>query len=138
MTRHSEFGSPCVLLVDDNPQTLLDTAEYLGVRGARVIELNSPFGVTNTVRRERPDVIVLDVMMPGLSGGGLGAIIRTESDSPIIYFSAMPEEDLRDLTRATPNASYVLKSEGIVFLADEVDRLSRRRRPSSRSPKPTT
>ena len=137
MTIQRESESLCVLLVDDNPQTLEDTAAYLGAQGARVIALNSPFGVTNTVRRERPDVIVLDVMMPGLSGGGLGAIIRSESEAPIIYFSAMSEEDLRDLVVTTQNASYVLKSEGFAFLATEVRRLSQRRRLSSRIPKPT-
>jgi DNA-binding response OmpR family regulator len=126
-----------VLLVDDNPETLNNTTVHLQAQGARVIALNSPFGVTNTVRRERPDVIVLDVMLPGLSGGGLGAIIRSESDAPIIYFSAMPEQDLRDLARVIANASYVLKSEGILFLTNEIDRLSRRSRPPSRAPRPT-
>jgi DNA-binding response OmpR family regulator len=137
MTIRPECESLCVLLVDDNPQTLDDTATYLSTQGTKVVALNSPFGVTNAVRRERPDVIVLDVMRPGLSGGGLGAIIRRESEAPIIYFSAISEEDLRDLTLVTQNTSYVLKSEGVAFLASEVKRLSQRRRPSSRTPKPT-
>jgi len=127
-----------VLLVDDNPETLNITTAHLQAQGARVIALNSPFGVTNTVRRERPDIIVLDVMLPGLSGGGLGTIIRNESASPIIYFSAIPEQDLRDLARAIANASYVLKSEGILYLAHEIDRLSRRSRPPPRSTRPTS
>jgi len=129
--------SPRVLLVDDNPQTLDDTASYLRSRGVSVVALSSPFGVTNTVRREYPNVIVLDVMMPGLSGGGLGSFIRHETEAPIIYFSAMPEEDLRDLVRNTPNACYVLKSEGIIFLTKEIERLLQRGRVSSLRPKPT-
>jgi len=127
-----------VLLVDDNPETLNITTAHLQAQGARVIALNSPFGVTNMVRRERPDIIVLDVMLPGLSGGGLGTIIRSESDAPVIYFSAIPEQDLRDLSRAIANASYVLKSEGIIYLANEIERLSRRSRPPARSPRPTS
>ena len=127
-----------MLLVDDNPETLNITTAHLQAQGARVIALNSPFGVTNMVRRERPDIIVLDVMLPGLSGGGLGTIIRSESDAPVIYFSAIPEQDLRDLSRAIANASYVLKSEGIIYLANEIERLSRRSRPPARSPRPTS
>ena len=138
MSLRPETGWPCVLLVDDNPETLNITTAHLQAQGARVIALNSPFGVTNMVRRERPDIIVLDVMLPGLSGGGLGTIIRSESDAPVIYFSAIPEQDLRDLSRAIANASYVLKSEGIIYLANEIERLSRRSRPPARSPRPTS
>jgi CheY-like chemotaxis protein len=36
----------------------------------------SPFGATNLIARERPNVILLDVMMPALSGASLGGILR--------------------------------------------------------------
>src|SRR5512142_3375486 len=136
MVRQHPSEPPCVLLEDDNLETLDVTASHLRAQGARVVAASSPFGVTNIVRREQPDVIVLDVMMPGLSGSGLGAIIRSQSDAPIVYFSSMPEESLRDLTRETVNATYVLKSEGISFLAEEIERTSRRRNASSRALKP--
>ena len=115
-----------VLLVDDN-QTSLDTTEtFLRVNGVEVVALSSPFGATKMVQRCNPDLIVLDVMMPGLSGSGLATVIRKESPVPIIFFSAMPEESLRDLAVQTPRASYVLKSEGVLYLLDEIQRILKR------------
>jgi len=113
---------PTVMLVDDNLETLEETASVLRFAGFRVLIQSSPFGVTALVNRERPDVVVLDVMMPGLSGEGLGKVLRDNSFAPIIFFSAMPEEQLRDITARTTRASYVLKSEGITYLADEIRR----------------
>lgn len=112
--------APKVLLVDDNPESLHATAMHLITRGLRVISHDSPFGVTNIIARERPDVIVLDVMMPALSGGSLGGIIREKLTVPIIYFSAMPEEALHELVSCTRNSSYVLRSEGPAYLAEEI------------------
>jgi DNA-binding response OmpR family regulator len=128
MTITSTGKLPTVLLVDDNPKTLHDTETFLQRSGMGVISANSPFGVTALVHRHDPDAIVLDVMMPGLSGEGLACLIRKESQSPIVYFSAMPEEDLRDLVSRTPNAWYVLKSEGLIYLNEVIERRLRCKR----------
>lgn len=128
MTQLPHFDStrPTVLLVDDDEDTLEETSGYLAQEGFRVMKQSSPFGVTNLVRRHRPDVVVLDVMMPGLDGGGLGSLIRGEADVPIIFFSATQEEYLRDLVMRTERAMYVLKSEGFSFLADEIRKAVRK------------
>jgi DNA-binding response OmpR family regulator len=112
--------APKVLLVDDNPESLHATAMHLIAKGFRVVCQDSPFGVTNIIARERPDVVVLDVMMPALGGASLGAIIREKLAVPIIYFSAMPEEELYDLVSSTRNSSYVLRSEGPAYLAEQI------------------
>jgi CheY-like chemotaxis protein len=115
-----------VVVVDDNPESLELTSSELRGCGFRVLPQLGPFGVSALVNRERPSVIVLDVMMPGLSGDGLGKVIRNSSDAPIVYFSAMPEEELRDLSTRTPRSSYVLRSEGVGYLAQEIVRQTRR------------
>lgn len=120
-----------VMLVDDNPETLEATSHFLRFEGFNVLPQPGPFGVTALVAKEKPDAVVLDVMMPGLSGDGLGKVIRNNSDVPIIYFSAMPEEQLRDIAEGTRGATYVLKSEGISYLADEICRRLRLPRPNS-------
>lgn len=112
--------APKVLLVDDNPESLHATAMHLIARGFRVVAHDSPFGVTNIIARERPNVVVLDVMMPALSGGSLGGIIREKLAVPIIYFSAIPEEELHELVSCTRNSSYVLRLEGPAYLAEEI------------------
>lgn len=112
-----------VLVVDDNPDTLEATRMFLKTCGVNVVALPSPFGVTREVMRSNPNVVVLDVMMPGLSGSSLAVLIRKNCDAPIIFFSAMPEEDLRDLAAQTRRATYVLRSEGYRYLVDEIERL---------------
>ncbi len=122
MTKLADNKPPTVMLVDDNPETLEATASFLRYEGFRVLAQAGPFGVTAQVGRERPDLVVLDVMMPGLSGDGLGKVIRESSFLPIVFFSAMPEEQLRDIAVRTSGATYVLKSEGISYLAEEIRR----------------
>ena len=111
---------PKVLLVDDNQESLHATAMHLIAKGFRVVCHDSPFGVTNIIARERPDAVVLDVMMPALSGDSLAGIIREKLSVPIIYFSAVPEEELHELVSCTRNSSYVLRSEGPGYLAEEI------------------
>lgn len=123
---------PTVVLVDDNPETLETTTSFLRFEGFRVLPQAGPFGVTALISREKPDAVVLDVMMPGLSGDGLGNVIRSNSNVPIIFFSSMPEEQLRDITVRASGATYVLKSEGITYLANEICRRINRDRLSLR------
>ena len=121
--------NPTVLLVDDNPQTLASTSSCLRANGMKVIAIASPFDATGIVQNQKPDAIILDVMMPGLNGAHLGTLIRKESDAPIIYFSAIPEEELRNLASRTPNAWYVLKSEGLIYLNEVIERRFRQMQP---------
>ncbi len=120
MTQPFTGRAPTVVLVDDNPETLEATASFLRLEGFHIVPQSSPFGVTALVKREKPDAVVLDVMMPGLSGEGLSGVIRDVSRVPIIFFSAMPEEQLRDIAGRAVRASYVLKSEGVSYLAGEI------------------
>jgi DNA-binding response OmpR family regulator len=134
MTKTTNETPPTVLLVDDNPETLRDTEKYFERTGLNVVSANSPFGVTNLVQRHNPDAIVLDVMMPGLNGDALASLIRKECEAPIIYFSAMPEEELRDLVIRTSNSWYVLKSEGLIYLNEVIERRLRSQKRRTNSP----
>jgi two-component system, OmpR family, response regulator len=121
-----------VLLVDDNPSNLRSAEAFLRSKGFVVSTSSSPFGVTAIVQRLLPDVIVLDIMMPGLDGHDLASLLRRVSRSPIVFFSAMPEEQLRDLVGRFDNATYVLKSEGLAYLAQEVGRREQQSRRRAR------
>jgi CheY-like chemotaxis protein len=106
-----------VLLVDDNPEILETTLSYLQTRGLHIVTSSSALGVTALVGKHRPDVIVLDVMMPALDGDALATLIRGRKNStratPIIFYSAMEEEQLHRLAADVPGTSYVAKSEGL-------------------------
>jgi len=108
--------APTVLVVDDNPDMLVWIGSYLGARGLRVVPSNTALGVSSLVLRHRPEVVVLDVMMPALDGGSLARLLlglRAAPDMRIVFYSSMDEERLYELARTTPRSSYVLKSDGL-------------------------
>jgi DNA-binding response OmpR family regulator len=112
-----------VLLVDDNAMLLRQAESYLKQRGLEVICNDSPFGVGRLLLREKPSVLVLDVQMPGLDGEGLHeALGHNESLPPVIFYSAMEEEQLYQLCKRRPGTSYVLKSDGLGALYDAIQR----------------
>lgn len=114
--------APAILVVDDNPRTLEETCRALRDAGFRVVEQLGPFGATALVAREKIELAVLDVMMPGLNGNHLGKLIRDNSMVPVVYLSAIPEEELRAIAASTFGATYVLRSEGASYLIREINR----------------
>jgi two-component system OmpR family response regulator len=106
-----------VLVVDDDEDILTMVARYLGAQNVQVLCASSPFGVSTTVKREKPDVVVLDVMMPALSGDQLAKLLASlDHRAPIVFYSAMDESELEALTRRVDGTRYVLKTAGLEAL----------------------
>ncbi len=81
-----------VLIVDDEP-TLRDTlAEALEQDGLRVVTAADGREALDRFRAEQPDLILLDLMLPGLSGIEVCRIIRQESSVPILMLTARDSE----------------------------------------------
>lgn len=81
-----------VLVVEDEP-TLLDTLEYnLTRQGYEVYAAADGLTALEMARQERPDLILLDVMLPGLDGVEVCRILRQEMNVPILMLTARDEE----------------------------------------------
>ena len=81
-----------VLVVEDEP-TLLETLEYnLARQGYEVHTATDGLTALEIARRERPDVIVLDIMLPGLDGFEVCRILRREMNVPILMLTARADE----------------------------------------------
>jgi DNA-binding response OmpR family regulator len=81
-----------VLVVEDEP-TLLETLEYnLARQGYQVYTAADGFTALEIARRERPDAIVLDIMLPGLDGLEVCRILRREMNVPILMLTARADE----------------------------------------------
>lgn len=78
-----------VLVVDDDAVVLVMLQTRLQRAGFTVVTRDSAIGTLQTITAERPDVVVLDISMPALSGTALAELIgRTRGDVPVIFHSS--------------------------------------------------
>jgi two-component system alkaline phosphatase synthesis response regulator PhoP len=81
-----------ILLVDDNPQILAICHDYLRASEYDVITAMDGLQGLTVFRREKPDLIVLDLILPEMDGLDVCRLIRRKSNVPIIMLSARVEE----------------------------------------------
>ena len=81
-----------ILVVDDEPKIVKLARDYLERDGFRVISAGDGHGALAMARRERPDLVVLDLMLPGMDGWEVCRALRRESEVPIIMLTARSEE----------------------------------------------
>jgi DNA-binding response OmpR family regulator len=83
---------PTILLVEDEP-TLSETLRYnLEREGYSVLVAADGVQGLELARREQPDLLILDVMLPRLDGFSVCRILRQESDMPILMLTARQDE----------------------------------------------
>ena len=81
-----------LLIVEDEP-TLLETLKYsLERQGYEIVTASDGVKALATARIEKPDLVLLDVMLPGLDGFEVCRILRQEMSLPILMLTAKDEE----------------------------------------------
>jgi len=122
-----------VLVVDDDVKTVELVKLYLNRDGYRVLTAYDGNEALKLARENQPDLIVLDLMLPGINGLEICRILREESDVPIIMLTALTTDDDR-LTGLDLGADdYVTKPFSPRELAARV-RAVLRRLPGERGP----
>jgi DNA-binding response OmpR family regulator len=86
------MDKPAVLVVDDEPKIRAIVRHNLQADGFTVTERADGPGALRAARDERPDLIVLDVMLPGLDGIEVLRRLRETSQVPVILLTARDEE----------------------------------------------
>jgi len=81
-----------VLIVDDDHKLRSLLREYLEGYGFDVLTLPEASSVLKTIRTDAPDMIILDIMLPGKNGLDVLRDIRRESAVPVIMLTAKGEE----------------------------------------------
>jgi two-component system, OmpR family, alkaline phosphatase synthesis response regulator PhoP len=81
-----------ILVIDDEPKIVEICRDYLKAGGYEVVSAaDGPNGLS-AIRREKPDLIVLDLMLPGMDGLDLCRQLRKESNVPVIMLTARVDE----------------------------------------------
>jgi DNA-binding response OmpR family regulator len=81
-----------ILVIDDEPKIVDICRDYLKASGFDVVTAADGLRGLAAARREKPDLIVLDLMLPGMDGLDVCRTLRRESDTPIIMLTARVEE----------------------------------------------
>jgi len=119
-----------ILLVEDEPGLVMTLSDLLGAEGYEVESAtDGPTGLAKAVK-EKYDLIVLDVMLPGKSGLELCRDLRAKSDIPILMLTAMGEETDRIVGLEMGADDYVPKPFNPRELVARINAVLRRRQPA--------
>jgi DNA-binding response OmpR family regulator len=118
-----------VMIIEDEPDAAEMFAEMMRVNGFRVIKMFSSAPAIPMISQEKPDVIILDIMMPDISGLEVLRYMRREpglASIPVIVVSAksMPS-DIRTGLEAGASM-YLTKPVGFLDLKQAVERVLNR------------
>jgi len=123
--------APRILVVDDETPMVELVGTYLRSEGMDVAVARDGPAALDAVRDRRPDVIVLDVMLPGLDGFEVLRRVRTFSDAYVIMLSARAEEIDRIVGLSVGADDYMVKPFSPRELVARVKALLRRPRAAS-------
>ena len=127
-------GQPTVLVVEDEPAQREVLGYNLEAEGFRVARAENGEEALMLVDEEQPDIIVLDWMLPNVSGIEVCRQLKTRSDTrnvPIIMLSARSEEVDRVRGLETGADDYVIKPYSVIELMARVRAQLRRARPAA-------
>ncbi len=121
---------PRILALDDEPQVLRYLRRALHEAGYEAVVTTDPREVPRLVELEEPELFLLDLMLPGISGFEVLERVREISDVPVIVITASPKEE--DSVRALKMGAddYIRKPFSPSELVARIEAALRRRLPS--------
>ena len=115
-----------VLVVDDKANVRNLVRDYLEAEGFRVVIAANGREALYAARAEKPDLILLDIMMPEMSGYDFIKAYRKECETPIILLTAKLDETDKVLGLELGADDYVTKPFGMKELAARINAVLRR------------
>ncbi len=102
-----------ILIADDEPGVVQILGMRLRANGYQVIAAHDGTQTIELAYQEKPDLIILDIKMPGRDGYAIFEDLRTSADTmsiPIILFSALPPAQVQEKTTQLSADGFVSKS----------------------------
>lgn len=121
-------ASPAAILVVDDEIAFLESLRFaLERQGYRVLTATDGQSALRIARAESPDLVILDVMLPGMDGFKVCQALRKESDVPVIMLTARDDETDKVVGLELGADDYVTKPFGLRELLARVRAVLRRR-----------
>jgi CheY-like chemotaxis protein len=114
-----------VLVVDDNQDTCELLARMLRRSGHDSVCQTSAGAALDSVRAQTPDLVILDVMMPGMTGLEVLKAVRADARTaavPVVLFTALSDERTRAQAHRLGASGYVVKGTGWADLYAEIQK----------------
>lgn len=115
-----------ILIVDDEPDIIRTTALALRLEGFQIIAAVNGQEALEKARRDGPDIIILDVVLPKISGDDVVNILRRDErcrDIPIIIISALTQKCDEELINKTGAEFYMKKPFDLDQLSGKIKEL---------------
>lgn len=125
---NDKSGLKKILVIDDDGDLLELARIRLEASGYRIVTLPSGERALETARREKPDLVLLDIVMPGKSGCEVCQEMKADEETrgiPVIVFTAhYPEEEYVKVGAGDIGADdYILKPFDVPALLAKIKRL---------------
>ena len=102
-------SDPHIAVVDDHDDIRDLLARYLSQHGFRVSTADGGAGLRRLLSRDPPDLVVLDIMMPGDDGLALCRDIRAAGSMPVVFLTAVADETDRIIGLEVGADDYIVK-----------------------------
>jgi DNA-binding response OmpR family regulator len=124
-TRHGgdRTPEPVVLIVDDNPDILLLLETNLRRAGFGIVKAGDGEMALRAIREDRPDVVLLDLMMPVLDGWGVLERLVGKPAPPIIIISAATSQTNVDRAYEMGAVGYITKPFSLAEMVDKINQV---------------
>lgn len=127
-------SSKSILVIDDDQEMLTMLSRVLEIEGYAVVTTSESSSATFLLEKHQPDLVILDIMMPGLDGFQILTLIRQRSTVPVIMLTGIREVTTVRDTLALGADDYVRKPFPIQELLARIK--SKLRRVALGSPRP--
>jgi putative two-component system response regulator len=95
---HPDLLPPCVLVVDDHAPSRMTAIALLAVDGYQVEQADCGHSALSRVAQHQPDLVLLDVMMPGIDGYEVCRQLKQDDNTrliPVVFITALGDRDAR-------------------------------------------
>ena len=119
------------LVIDDNANNLLLEKDLLEVAGFEVFEAQDASGGITIARKEKPDIIIMDVRLPDMRGSVAARILRQDKetrDIPIVFVTASVMAEGKEEIKNITNSAFIGKPINTRTFAKEISRFITQKR----------
>lgn len=114
----NHLQSPSILVVDDSPDILFLVEAILQGAGYHIRCAENGYAALEQVKQSSPDLIIVDIMMPGLSGYDVINRVRQNSDIPYIPILVMTACSFFEVKKESKG-----QADGVIYKPIDIDEL---------------